>query len=161
MKFTQTQIRQQITDFLKSHGILTLAVSHNDKPWVCTLYYGLDDDLTMYLVSDPGSDHGQVIAQNPKVAFNIFDSRQPITLPKQGVQGKGTIRLVKGLKENLKGLRLWHHANPGIEKNITIDDLKKIPNTKLYNLTPTYFKFFNKELYGSAEHGILDLQKET
>lgn len=150
--------RQDISQFLHQNGIMTLAVSHNDQPWVCTLYYGIDADLNMYLVSDPNSDHGKVISQNPKVAFNVFDSHQPITLPKKGVQVKGTIQLVKGLKENTKGRLLWHKANPGIEAKITLKDiLKKLSDTKIYKITPTYLKFFNKELYDSAEYGILDL----
>lgn len=161
MNYSQSQIREHISQFLHQNAIMTLAVSENNQPWVCTLYYGIDDDLNMYIVSDPNNIHGKVIAKNSKIAFNIFDSHQPITQPKTGVQGKGTIQLVKGLKENAKGLKLWHQANPGIEANITVKDLlKKVTDTRVYKITPTYLKFFNKQLYGSDEYGIITLNQE-
>jgi len=36
--------------------------------------------------------------------------------------------------------------------------LKKLSDTKLYKITPTYLKFFNKVLYGSEEYGELFLR---
>lgn len=158
MNFSNTQIREHISQFLNQNAIMTLAVAEKDQPWVCTLYYGIDNDLNMYIVTDPNNIHGKIIATNPLVAYNIFDSHQPITQPKTGVQGKGTIKLVKGITENAKGLMLWHKANPGIEANITVKDLlKKITDTKIYKITPTYLKLFNKQLYGEPEYGILEL----
>jgi uncharacterized protein YhbP (UPF0306 family) len=158
MEYSSEEIRQHIFDFLKQNGIMTLAVSANHQPWVCTLYYGIDDNMNLYIVTDPGSEHGQVIAANEKIAFNVFDSRQKITQPKQGVQGKGTIQMVKGLKANTKALFLWHRQNPGIEAKITVKDLlKKLTDTKIYQITPTYLKFFNKSLYSPAEYGIYSL----
>src|SRR4030067_867488 len=154
MKLESQSIIQDINDFLKNHGIMTLAVANKGKPWVCTLYYGFDDSMNMYVVTDPNSRHGIIFNQNSQVSFNVFDSDQKITEPKTGVQGEGIISQVKGLKANFKALKLWHSANPGIETKITIKDiLKKITDTKIYRITPTYLKFFNKQLYGDREYG--------
>ncbi|KKU92261.1 MAG: hypothetical protein UY21_C0003G0037 [Microgenomates group bacterium GW2011_GWA1_48_10] len=84
------------------------------------------------------------------MAFNIFDSHTKITEPKGGVQGQGVCTLVKSIPEIIKGLRLWHSANPGIESRITLDAVKKVADTKVYKIRPTYMKFFNKQLYFTA-----------
>ncbi len=158
MTASKDQIKKDIFGFLKGNGILTLAVAENDRPWVCTGYYGLDGEMNLYFVTDPGNRHGRIVAKNPKVAFNIFDSHQKITEQKKGVQGEGTIDVVRGLVPVTRALLLWHKANPGIETKITIKDiLKKITDTKIYKVRPTYLKFFNQELYGEEEYGILEL----
>ena len=153
------KVRKEIQKFLNLNEVLTLAVSDKNQPWVCTLYYGIDKEMNFYTVTDDNSVHGKILSKNGKVAFNIFDSHQKITKPKKGVQGKGICTKVKGVVEVTKGLFLWHKANPGIEKNITVADiLKKLSDTKLYKITPTYLKFFNKVLYGSEEYGELFLR---
>lgn len=150
-------IKKDIDTFLRtSQGIMTLAVSENNIPWVCTLYFGIDKDMNMYIVTDPKNIHGKIIVKNKNIAFNIFDSHQKITKLKKGIQGKGTIKLVEGILENTKGIYLWHKNNPGIEEKITIKDiLRKVTNTKVYKITPTYLKYFNKDLYGEEEYGQL------
>ncbi|OGD62159.1 hypothetical protein A2160_01235 [Candidatus Beckwithbacteria bacterium RBG_13_42_9] len=159
MKHTKDQIKKDIYKFLKNHGIMTLASCKANQPWVCTVYYGLDKEMNLYLVTDPNSIHGKQIKANKKIAFAVFDSHQKITQPKKGVQGRGKCEMVKGILANTKGLLLWHRANPGIEKNITIKDiLKKITDTKIYKITPTFLKFFNKKLYSPEEYGEIKLK---
>lgn len=150
------EIPTEIRTFISSNGILTLATA-DINPWVCTLYYGTDKDLNMYLVTDPTSTHGEMLAKNSNVAFNIFDSHTKVTALKKGIQGKGTCDLVKDIKEAALGLLLWHKANPGNEAKLTIEAIKKWKDTKIYKIRPTYLKFFNKELYGEEEYGIWSL----
>lgn len=148
----KSTVPQEITSFIKDNGIMTLAVS-DTEPWVCTVYYGTDEDLTFYLLTDPNSIHGKTLVKNPKVAFNIYDSHTKITESKRGVQGRGVCTRVSGLNELTRGLMIWHKANPGIETKITLEDVKKVKDTKIYKITPTYLKFFNKDLYGKNEYG--------
>lgn len=158
MKRTKAQIRQDIFDFIKVNGIMTLTTQSKDGPWACTVYYGVDNNMGLYIITDPNSTHGKYLKTNNHVAFAIFDSHQKIFNPKKGIQGKGICEQEKGLTNIIKGLSLWHKTNPGIEKNITIKDvLKKITDVKIYKITPTYLKFFNKELYSPEEYGILEL----
>jgi len=158
VKRTDIQIKEDIFKFIKSNGIMTLATQSKEGPWVCTLYYGVDEKMNLYIVTDPGSRHGKAMAKNSHVAFNIFDSHQKITKPKKGIQGVGEIEQVHGLILITKALMFWHKANPGIEKNITVKDiLKKITDTKVYKITPKYLKFFNKVLYSPKEYGVWEV----
>jgi len=152
---SRAQIKKDIFDFISSNGIMTLATQSKAGPWVCTVYYGHDKEMNLYIVTGPATTHGKNLEKTKKVAFNIFDSRQGITKPKKGVQGRGVCEIVKGLTGNTRGLYLWHKANPGIEEKITVKDiLKKLSHTKVYKISPTYLKFFNKTLYSPEEYGV-------
>lgn len=160
MKKSTDQIREEIFQFLKANGILSLAVASDNTPWLCTLYYGIDDWMNLYVVTDPNNNHGKIMTRNPKVAFNIFDSGQKITEPKKGLQGRGKIAIVKEPKSVTRALGLWHKANPGVEEMITAKHiLDENSDTKIFKITPTYLKYFNKQFYGKKEYGILDLSK--
>lgn len=153
-----TNITSDISAFLRSSGIMTLATVAVNKPWVCTVYYSIDGGLNLYIVTDPHSVHGKQIASNRAVAFAVFDSRQKVTQAKQGVQGKGTIAMVKGAAAVKKALSLWHKANPGIEARITpAMILDKSSDAKIYKIRPTYLKYYNKARYGEKEYGVLNM----
>lgn len=160
MKKSKDEIKKEIFQFLKKNGILTLAVASENTPWLCTLYYGIDDQMNLYVVTDPNNNHGKIMLDNPKVAFNIFDSHQKITQPKTGLQGKGRIAILTEPKTAAKALEIWHKANPGVEKGITVKSITDASSdTKIFKIIPTYLKYFDKGLYGEEEYGILDLQK--
>jgi nitroimidazol reductase NimA-like FMN-containing flavoprotein (pyridoxamine 5'-phosphate oxidase superfamily) len=153
-----TNVKNDITSYLQNNHVLTLAVTESSgTPWVCTVYYGLAEDLTMYLVTGINSRHGKCLVGEQKVAYNIFDSHITITQNKQGVQGTGLCTVVTHPLELLKGLSLWHNYNPGVENAITVEEIQKSITRRLVKLEPKYLKFFNKELYGKAEYGILEL----
>ena len=149
--------KNDILNFLKQNGVLTLAVAKESQPWVCTLYYGIDDDFNMYLVSDPTCKHGKILQENSRVAFNVFDSHTKITENKKGIQGEGLCEVVKNPIELLKGITLWHQFNPGIESKITFEDLQKIPDTRLFRIKPTYLKIFDKSTYGGDGYKEVNL----
>src|SRR3989344_7467536 len=132
--------KKVIFEFVRRNGIMTLATQSAKGPWACTVYYGVDDDLNLYIVTDPDSIHGRSIAKNKQVAFNIFDSRQKIYENKEGVQGSGTIEMVRGILNITKALLLWHRQNPGVEKAITIEKVKQLADTKVFKIIPTYLK---------------------
>ncbi len=138
---------------------MTLATVSGKQPWVATVYYAVNDQMNLIILTDPSSRHGQEMAKNPKVAFSIFDSGQPnVAAVKIGIQGIGIISPVKGLKANTQALLAWHRANPGKEKDITIKDVvKTLTDSRMYQITPTYLKHFNKSLYPGVKYGLLKI----
>ena len=152
-----TTVRDDIYKFMSTNGIMTLSTSEENKPWSCTVYYGLSEDFTMYVVTDPDSKHGQHIQKNPNVAFSIFDSATKVIDDKKGIQGQGTCVQVHDIVEATKGLMLWHRNNPGAEKKITVESIKKFMDTRIFKISPNYIKFCAKELYGESEYGEIEL----
>lgn len=156
---TRNQTEKNILSFLKSHGILTLATVSGKQPWVCTLYYAVDKQMKLIVLTDPASRHGLEMAKNPQVAFSIYDSQQPNSASvKIGIQGTGTIAPIRGITNITKALLAWHRANPGKEKDIDIKDvIKTVTDAKMYQITPKFLKHFDKSLYPGTKYGSLKL----
>jgi len=153
-KFLKEQIKKDIYEYIRANGVMTLATQSSSGPWACTVYYGIDSNMNLYIVTDPDSVHGKNIQKNNEIAFNIYDSHQKIDKPKKGVQGKGRIEMVRGVLSVTKGLMLWHKQNPGVEKKLTVREVKKFKDTKVYKITPYFLKYFNKSLYPDTEYEI-------
>ena len=155
---SRTQIKKDILSFLKKNGIMTLATKSIKGPWACTVYYGVDDAMNLYIVTDPDSTHGKNMIKNCKVAFTIFDSHQKVDGLKRGIQGSGTIKVLKTREGISEALALWHKQNPGIEGRITADIVETSSDTKVFEIAPSYLKFYNKELYGHEEYGVWEAE---
>ena len=140
--------KQKLLDFMKSKRLMQLATA-SEKPWICTVYYAIDDSFNLYFISEPTTRHCKDIKTNPNVAVAVTDSRQNVKDKKVGVQLQGTAFVVKDKNEMLHAVALWNKAMPGIESIITVENIEsgKI-NSNVCTIKPKLIKFFNERLYG-------------
>ncbi len=138
----------KLLEYLQKYHLMTLS-TYSGGPWVSTVYYAVDEDLNLYFISDPSSNHCQHIAKNPQISCAIADSRQRVTDKKVGVQLKGQTTYLADSAKIQKILAMWNTANPGFEQVINFENMEKgVIKSKVYQITPIYIKFFNEELYG-------------
>lgn len=131
---------------------MSLATDKNGQPWACTVYFAVDNDLNLYFVSPPDADHCRYLTKNKYIACSIYDSRQKVNSKKEGLQLKGTVKVITSVPEIKNALKLWNQANPGAENFISYDNMvKKVISSKIYKIRPTLFKYFNEALYGDKE----------
>lgn len=77
--------------YLLEGKVMQLATVGRDQPWICTVYYVMDDKVNLYWLSLPDRRHSQDIAEHPEVAITVpikFD------LPVIGVQAEGRAEIV-------------------------------------------------------------------
>lgn len=74
-----------IEKWLKKHKYCVLATSDQDKPWAATVNYTLDDDLNIYIATNPTSLKFQNLLKNPTVCLVIDNQTREGTLQIQGV----------------------------------------------------------------------------
>jgi len=128
------------------------------EPWICTVFYALDDENNIYFIGSPDTEHGKAIATNKIVACAITDTTQKVTDKKKGLQLKGVATMLTDEAAIKHGLDLWNKANPGVDNVINFDSIKKgTIETRVYMIKPTRIKFFNEELYDEEEFDVLDL----
>lgn len=138
---------------------MSLATANRNKPWACTTYFAVDNDLNLYFVSPPAADHCRNVTKNKYVSCSIYDSRQKVSSKKEGLQLSGTAMVLTNTGEIKQALTLWNKANPGAEKYINWDNMaKKIITSKVYKIRPRLFKYFNEAIYGDKELKILRLK---
>lgn len=127
---------------------MSLATS-DKKPWIAVVFYAIDENFTLYFISEPTTKHSLDIVKNSKVACSVVDSSQVVTDKKIGVQLEGVASEVKEKNKLQIILNMWHKTNPGFEDVISFPNIvKKIIKGRFYEVRPTLIKFFNEELYG-------------
>lgn len=151
-------MKQQIRKYLKTQHLMSLATVNKNKPWVCTVYFAVDEDLNLYFVSPPNADHCRYLTRNKYVSCSIYDSSQKVNSKKEGLQLRGTVTVLRKVADIKKALDLWNKANPGAEEYISYENIqKKVITSKVYKITPQLFKYFNETLYGDKESKIFRL----
>lgn len=76
--------KEFIKKWLKEHEYCVLATSFQDKPWAATVNYTIDDDLNIYISSNPESLKFQNLIKNPIVSLVVDDQTREGTLQIQG-----------------------------------------------------------------------------
>lgn len=128
-----------------------------DDPWICVVYYVMDENLNLYFISDPETEHSQAIAENNNVSAAIYDSHQEVSDKKVGVQIMGEVSVVGGLGKIKWFFEMWAKINPGNKDILNLKNYKnKILSSKVYVIKPRRIKFFNEALYGSDEFAIFE-----
>ena|SRR5690606_3812895 len=84
MKSVEASIRKHLSSI--DARTMQLATAINNQPWICTVYFVIDDDLNIYWLSLSSRRHSREIAENNKVAATIpIKQDQPVI----GVQVEG------------------------------------------------------------------------
>jgi len=146
--------KQKLLQYLQSQKLMSLA-TYTDKPWVCTVYYAVDDAFNLYLITEPNTKHARDIVANTIVACAISDSHQKVTDKKEGVQIEGFCSQLSEDNKIKEALTLWNKANPGFEQIINWESIQqgKIKG-RVYLVKPTSIKYFNESLYGPEEFEV-------
>lgn len=94
MVATDARLIAEITQFLASCRTAALATADADgTPHAANIQYAQDDELRLYWVSSPDSEHSLHIADRPRVALTVYahdDRAQNI----HGVQLRGEARAI-------------------------------------------------------------------
>jgi uncharacterized protein YhbP (UPF0306 family) len=77
--------KQLVIEFLDQRKQMVLA-TYGNHPWICTLFYVIDESLNFYFLSGIDTLHVQQLVKNNQVAITIADSPQDPKLPKKAVQ---------------------------------------------------------------------------
>ncbi len=146
----------ELLKYLKSQRLMCISTC-SSAPWASIVFYTIDEDMRMYFVSEPESRHCTDISNNSNVACAVFDSRQKAAKKKIGVQIQGIASEVKDHKEIKRALKMWNMSNPGLEKLINFDAIKKVSiESRVYRIEPKLIKFFNEKLYGDEGSRIFE-----
>ena len=133
-----------ISNFLSEETNKLMTISTNGShPWIATVYYGFDDDLTLYFISDAGTMHARHIAENSQVALAIANSLQPAESKKAGLQLYGTATLIQDEAVVKKAIDFW-------KTNVGVTDEKlnhEAVKGRMYQIVPKKIKYFNQNLF--------------
>lgn len=131
-------------EYLKDGKVVQIATSNNNMPWVCSVYYVVDDELNIYWLSYPSRRHSQDIAVNSRVALTLAVKTD---LPVIGVQAEGVATEVNNIAVVAKVIAMYvkkYGAGKQFLKNFKLQKNKHV----LYCFTPSRIVLFDEENFG-------------
>lgn len=102
-------LRQQATDYLQQHNVLTVATHGPAGVWAAAVFY-VNDGFTFYFLSSPTSRHSQNMAVQPIVAGTV-QSEYYDWADIKGVQLEGEVTRLKG-EARMEAIRLYGEKFP-------------------------------------------------
>ena len=140
--------KELVLEFLSHHNLMSIA-TYGDFPWIASVYFTFDKDLTIYFLSYPTTLHAKQILQNPHVAISIADSHQATTDKKRGLQLSGEAHQISGMAKIKHALQLWKSALGVVDPSLT----HKVAIGKMFKITPKRIKLFDQKLF-EVEDGM-------
>lgn len=146
-----------VKKYLIDHLQMVVA-TYGKFPWICTVYYAVDEDLSIYFLTSPSTIHSEQVAQNPKVAVAIADSPQSLTGKKAGLQMSGICTLLEKESEVREALSLWCEKLEVKSPDYSYEGMQtgKISG-RMYKIVPKKIKFFNEKLAEEGEEKLIEL----
>ena len=149
-------LKQEIYKYLTTQQLMSLATLGN-YPWPAIVYFIADTDLNLYFISHPDDLHCQNILQDNRVAITIFESNQPNSKDKIGIQYSGQVEVVNILEKVKWMVKLWNKLIAG--KNgfrPRPQDLLKVGASRVYRVKPVRIKFFNQALFPQNDFKLME-----
>ena len=157
----QEDIVKYITDFLHTQYQMVIA-TYGEHPWIATVYYSLDVNLSFYFLSDPETLHCKQIAINPNVALSIGDAPQDPSAKKKGIRIFGVAEIISGMYRIRHALDFWRKALGVTSDAYTYEGMmKKLIKGRMYKVRPRKIKFFNEELWEEGSEPTILLPSDA
>jgi len=134
-------LKKLIEDYLKEVKLMQLATSANNQPWVCSVWFGFDEDLNIYWFSSTTRRHSKEVMKNPKVSAAIVYPHTPKD-PPRGLQLEGTAELLTK-KEDIAKARSVYEGRIFSKKEVDGFINSKTSPHRFYKIKPTQFVLFD------------------
>lgn len=98
---TPEQTLKHIQRYISRQHVFSLFTHHNNDIWPASCYYAFDaKKMSLILMTDSSSKHGQLMVANSQVAGTISTQSKAVSQI-QGIQFKGNIEKLEGENERL------------------------------------------------------------
>lgn len=142
--------KKELTDFIKNRKLLVLStVDEKGNPWTSNVYYSADNNLDLFFVSSPDTNHSRHIKNKSQVSFSVPWYDENDLANRKAVQGIGLCKRLTNAAEIVRFLKNHYIYYPLWKSVITYKAMRdKLIESRPYIIKPTYMKFWNDELYG-------------
>ena len=134
-------LRKLIVEYMSQQKLMQLATVSDGQPWVCSVWFGFDDELNIYFFSATNRQHSKEIEKDNRVAGAMALPHTPQE-PPRGLQFKGTAVKLTNDADMIKARSVYEGR---IFDIATIDRLIAHPERPhaFYKITPKKFILFD------------------
>lgn len=132
---------QLVKEYLQDCKVMQVATVREGQPWICTVHFVADEQLSLYWLSLPNRRHSQEIAAYDKVAVAIaVKMEQPVI----GIQAEGSASEVSE-PEVIKKVMKSYVQKFGIGQKFYDNFISGKNQHLLYEFKPKIFVLFDEE----------------
>ena len=144
-------MRERFLDFLRKHEVVTIAVTEPDgTAHAAALFYAVDDELNLYVLSEPTSRHGRAMARTGPVAGTIQRDRQEWQ-EIRGAQFRGRCRRLKGAARE-RGWDIFADRFPFVRNPAVAGLAQALGKMALWRIEPAWMRLIdNRRGFGHKE----------
>jgi 4-hydroxy-3-polyprenylbenzoate decarboxylase len=156
-RFVSVTAREQFAAFLAAQTTVTLATTNADgSPHTCDVFYAQDDDLALYFLSDPKTQHIQNMMRSPRVSATVHGASggwENI----RGAQIVGDAARVGDVSERVRAFGLYVAKYPFVRQWLSSADalgqaIKEIGTVEIYKIMPRWTRWIdNTQGFGHKE----------
>ncbi len=158
--YADQQLNKCIYDILEMNKLMSMAtVDDKQKAHINTAYFAYNNQLHLYLITDPSSQHSKNVENNDSVALTIFNSHQEFWTELQGLQLFGRCMKTPILQvPNAFGCFLKRFPVFKEFVNNPKDMLKKSAEVRFYTIEVARIKLFDEPNFGEENYINLTVQ---
>lgn len=134
-------LKKLIFEYLDKALLMSLATSVNNQPWVCSVWYAVDEDMNIYWISSTTRRHSHEVLDNKKIAGAIVLPQTPKDAPR-GVQFQGIAKMLTEEKDIKKAMSVYAGRIFPEEKIKEFMNSPTHPH-RFYRVKPTQFVLFD------------------
>lgn len=151
--------KQHVLDYLKDHKLMQVA-TFGDFPWIASVFYVFDEEMSLYFLSGEKTLHCRQIAENEKVAVAVVDSHQQYSDKLKGLQLWGIAKQVSEMEKIKYILKSLSQVLSNKDDELSYEKaIKGVVKNKIYKIIPKRIKLFSEELFDTlpGEEPVLEL----
>lgn len=136
------QMKELLQKYLKQAKMMHLATVADGKPWVCNVWFAVDEDFNIYWFSSVTRRHSQEVVRDNHVAGSMCLANDPTKNGDWGVQFEGTAEVLTEEADIQKAKSVY------VERIFTEERVQELINHaerphKFYRIKPTLFVVFD------------------
>jgi ribonuclease HI len=143
---------QYADEYLALGGVMQLATTADNKPWISTVYYIVDKERNIYWLSLPERRHSREIATQPEVAIAIAVKHD---LPVIGLQAEGTVEVVNDATVIKSIVDSYTKKYDGVGKDFYDRFMVGVNKHLLYKMTPRKLVLFDEAHFASDPQQVI------
>lgn len=105
----KTITKDHVKDFMKSVGIMSVAVNDTPYPISSVLLFALDDQMNIYFATHANTHKAQALSREPRISFSVWEQHHLL------VQGSGNVHKITDEQEVSEALDLLANSAISIE----------------------------------------------
>lgn len=132
--------------FLEDILLMQLATARDNKPWLCSVWYVMDDDNNIYWLSRKTRRHSEELADNSYASCTFTKQyHDGFGIDKgQALVASGTVEILMG-DDCVTPYKLYTSCHPKMLEFQTLEDVKTDQGHHyLYKLTPEEIVWFDE-----------------